>query len=110
MLRRESRLDPPIRPARELHIDHTSKPDGLLARHTSLTPSRVAAARESSESFERARDQLTPEQREAITRCKLSQLTTAQAGEVMDRSEDAVRQLLGRGPYRTTKVLEGEAS
>ena len=77
---------------------------------TPLTPSRVAAARESVESFERAFDQLTPEQREAITLCKLSQLTAAQAGEVMDRSEDAVRQLLGRGLYRLTKILEGDAS
>ncbi len=61
--------------------------------------------RKRTTSIERALDQLTPDQREAIALCRSARLSSAEAGRIMERSDAAVRQLLGRGLYRLTKLL-----
>ena len=76
-----------------LVADFAAAIDGLIAERMRTTAST-------------AFDGLTVDQREAISLCRMAGMTASQAGAVMDRSEDAVRKLLGRGLFRLGKLLD----
>jgi RNA polymerase sigma-70 factor (ECF subfamily) len=70
-----------------------------------LTPSLVAMGKETAQKLEDALDALTPEHREVITLARVVRLPHGVIAEVMDRSEEAVRQLLVRAMLRLTLEL-----
>jgi len=100
--RREVRLQPKITPD-----DDAENVPRCYADFA--TPSRVACAREQLARFENAMRQLPNEQREAIARNRLMQMSYADAAKEMGRTESAVRGLVARGLARVSSVLH-EAS
>lgn len=64
---------------------------------TICTPSRVAAAREEVERVERLFQQLSEDQREAITLSRIAGLGYAEIADRMGRTESAIRGLVARG-------------
>jgi RNA polymerase sigma-70 factor (ECF subfamily) len=70
-----------------------------------LTPSRVAAGKETAAALASALQALSDEHREVITLARLACLPHRVVAEVMHRSEEAVRQLLGRALFRLTAEL-----
>lgn len=70
------------------------------------SPSGQALRREEVAQLEVALDQLPAEQREVMTLAHLAGLSRAEIGGLMDRSEDAVRQLLRRAKARLSMLLE----
>lgn len=79
---------------------------GLLAGYATLcTPSRELMAREAIERIEAAVDALPEDYREVLTLARLVGLSRAEIGEVMGRSEGAVRTLLSRAQARLAELL-----
>ena len=79
---------------------------GLLDLYASFcTPSRELAAREEVSRIEAAFDRLSAEHREVILLARIVDLSAAEIGEQMDRSEGAVRALLFRALARLTEIL-----
>lgn len=72
----------------------------LPSYQTLLTPSRVAAARETASRIEAAFDELPEDYRDAITLHRICGLSYAEIAERMQRSEGAVRNLVYRGTSR----------
>lgn len=72
-----------------------------------LTPSRHAAAREELQRFELAFDQLPADYQQVISLTRIAQLPHAQVAAVMERSEQAVRNLLSRALARLAEVMIG---
>jgi RNA polymerase sigma-70 factor (subfamily 1) len=70
-----------------------------------LTPSMEAIGRESAAALLQALDSLSDDHREVITMARVVKLPHAVIGEVMGRSEEAVRQLLARALIRLTQEL-----
>jgi RNA polymerase sigma factor (sigma-70 family) len=70
-----------------------------------LTPSLDAIGRETAQKLEAALDALRPEHREVITLARIVQLPHRVIAEVMERSEEAVRQLLARAVLRLAMEL-----
>ena len=70
-----------------------------------LSPSLDAMGRETAQKLEAALDALSPEHREVITLARVVRLPHKVIAEVMDRSEEAVRQLLARAVLRLTLEL-----
>jgi RNA polymerase sigma-70 factor (ECF subfamily) len=70
-----------------------------------FTPSRLAVAEETGAALAAALAALSEEHREVITLARLADLPHRVVAEVMDRSEQAVRQLLGRALLRLTQEL-----
>jgi RNA polymerase sigma-70 factor (ECF subfamily) len=79
-------------------------PDVTLAR-TLLTPSQDAVASETARSLAAALEALSEDHREVITLARVVKLPHRLIAEVMDRSEPAVRQLLGRALYALSEEL-----
>lgn len=73
----------------------------LPSYQTLLTPSRVAAARETVARIEAAFDELPEDYREALTLHRICGMSHAEIAERMQRSEGAVRNLV----YRATSRL-----
>jgi RNA polymerase sigma-70 factor (ECF subfamily) len=70
-----------------------------------LTPSHAAMGNEAAQALEASLDALSPEHREVITLARIVRLPHKVIAEVMDRSEEAVRQLLARAMLRLTVEL-----
>ena len=70
-----------------------------------LTPSRAAVGKETAEALGAALAALSEEHREVIALARLARLPHAVIAEVMNRSEEAVRQLLARALVRLTREL-----
>jgi RNA polymerase sigma-70 factor (ECF subfamily) len=70
-----------------------------------LTPSREAIGNETAAAVAAALAALSEEHREVITLARVVRLPHRVIGEVMDRSEEAVRQLLGRALLRLAREL-----
>jgi RNA polymerase sigma-70 factor (ECF subfamily) len=70
--------------------------DPIAAVALLLTPSKVAMGNEVAAALSAALEALSEEHREVITLARLAELPTAIIAETMDRSEAAVRKLLGR--------------
>ncbi|MEZ5962310.1 MAG: sigma-70 family RNA polymerase sigma factor [Planctomycetota bacterium] len=70
-----------------------------------LTPSLDAMGKETGRALVAALDALTAEHREVITLARVVRLPHRVIAEVMDRSEEAVRQLLARAVLRLTLLL-----
>lgn len=70
------------------------------------SPSGHALKAEEVERLEAALDQLTPEHREVLTLAHLVGLSRAEIGRQMDKSEEAVRQLLHRATAKLAILLE----
>ena len=75
-----------------------------LASHF-LTPSREAMGRETGAAVAAALTALPDDYREVITLARIVGLPSRVIGEVMDKSEVAVRQMLGRALLRLTREL-----
>jgi RNA polymerase sigma-70 factor (ECF subfamily) len=74
------------------------------------SPSGAVLRREEIERLEAALDQLSPDHREVLTLAHLAGLSRAEIGRQMEKSEEAVRQLLHRATARLAILLEdGEA-
>jgi RNA polymerase sigma-70 factor (ECF subfamily) len=84
--------------AREEHMPDVTTV--LPSYQTLVTPSRVAAARETIARIEAAFDELPEDYREAITLHRICGLGYAEIAERMQRSEGAVRNLVYRGTSR----------
>jgi RNA polymerase sigma factor (sigma-70 family) len=76
-----------------------------VAAASLLTPSLHAIGRETAQKLEDALDALSPEHREVITLARVVRLPHRVIAEVMERSEEAVRQLLARAVLRLTLEL-----
>jgi DNA-directed RNA polymerase specialized sigma24 family protein len=78
----------------------------------SLGTDQLANQRLRLESITRALKQISPERADAIALCFFSELTYAEAGSVLKKSEAAVKMLITRGLQdlreRTSLVLEVE--
>jgi RNA polymerase sigma-70 factor (ECF subfamily) len=70
-----------------------------------LTPSHHAMGKETGEALQAALDALSAEHREVITLARIVGLPHKVIAEVMNRREDAVRQLLARAMLRLTAEL-----
>ncbi|MEO6596092.1 MAG: sigma-70 family RNA polymerase sigma factor [Planctomycetota bacterium] len=70
-----------------------------------MTPSQDAVGKETADALSAALAALPPEHSEVIRLARLNGLPHAVIAEVMDRSEPAVRQLLGRALFRLTQEL-----
>ena len=82
----------------------------MAAACTSLySPSHHAALAEQQERLEAAFQRLAPEYREVLTLVKILELSHAQAGAEMGRSEDAMRQLLRRAMARLSLELGAQS-
>jgi RNA polymerase sigma-70 factor (ECF subfamily) len=81
-----------------------SDPDVLLARNL-LTPSQDAVAAETARGLSEALASLSEDHREVITLARVVGLPHRVIAEVMERSEEAVRQLLGRALFQLTQEL-----
>jgi RNA polymerase sigma-70 factor (ECF subfamily) len=75
-----------------------------LAAHL-LTPSEDAVAEETARALQAALAALSDDHREVITLARVVGLPHRVIAEVMERREDAVRQLLGRALLQLTKEL-----
>jgi RNA polymerase sigma-70 factor (ECF subfamily) len=78
--------------------------DGVLARSL-LTPSQNAVASETARALTEALGSLSEDHREVITLARVVGLPHRVIAEVMERSEEAVRQLLGRALFQLTQEL-----
>ena len=72
------------------------------------SPSGHALKVEEIERLEAALDQLSPDHREVLTLAHLVGLSRAEIGRQMDKSEEAVRQLLHRATAKLAILLESE--
>lgn len=81
---------------REQALDDAGASTILGAYRQVGTPSRVAMAREHLGKLESAIDDLDPDHREVVTLVRLAGLPIDEAAQVMGRSVDATRMLLGR--------------
>lgn len=70
-----------------------------------LTPSREVAGKETGQALEDALAALSEEHREVITLARIAGLPHRVIAELMDRSDEAVRQLLGRALVRLAREL-----
>jgi RNA polymerase sigma-70 factor (ECF subfamily) len=70
-----------------------------------LTPSREAVGNETAAAVAAALAELTDEHREVITLARVVRLPHKVIAEVMDRNEEATRQLLGRALVRLARQL-----
>jgi RNA polymerase sigma factor (sigma-70 family) len=70
-----------------------------------LTPSEDAVAEETARALQAALAALSDDHREVITLARVVGLPHRVIAEVMERREDAVRQLLGRALLQLTKEL-----
>lgn len=92
-------------PDREVRIDDDG--DGLLRGYASVTsPSGHVAAREHIEILEEALGRLEPDHREVICHARLAELPLAEVAQVMDKTEGAVRGLLGRALVKLSAELK----
>lgn len=76
-----------------------------IALASLLTPSRVAIGKETAAAVSAALVALSDEHREVITLARLARLPHRIIAETMGRSEEAVRQLLGRALTRLAREL-----
>jgi RNA polymerase sigma-70 factor (ECF subfamily) len=83
----------------------TSDDAALLAVAHMLTPSQEAIGQETAAALAAALAALPEDHREVITLSRLVGLPHRVVAEVMDRSEEATRQLLGRALVRMTREL-----
>ncbi len=85
-------------------------PDAALLQcyASCVTPSRDASAREQVERFERAFQELSPDDQEVISLTKIAGLSHAAAGEQMGRTAEASRTQLRRALVRLAALLEPE--
>ena len=79
-------------------------PDFVLVRSL-LTPSQDAVASETARGLTEALASLSEDHREVITLARVVGLPHRVIAEVMGRSEEAVRQLLGRALFQLTREL-----
>lgn len=70
-----------------------------------VTPLRLALAHEEVERFERAFDALPEPYRDVLAHVSLAGLSYKEAGELLGRSEDSVRQTLHRARARLATLL-----
>ena len=82
-----------------------SDPEGVLVRSL-LTPSQDAVAAETARALIEALSALSDDHREVIALARVVGLPHRVIAEVMGRSEEAVRQLLGRALFRLTQELQ----
>lgn len=92
-------------PGREERWHEDLAPRELAVLAAPHTPSEVAVGRETAAAVAAALDALSEEHREVITLARLVELPHRVIAELMDRSEDAVRQLLGRALLRLAREL-----
>ncbi|MEZ5989027.1 MAG: sigma-70 family RNA polymerase sigma factor [Planctomycetota bacterium] len=79
----------------------------LLAKYGDFcTPSKVAIVHEELRRIEEAFQQLPEHYREVITMSRFYRYSNSQIAEELDRTEDAVRMLLGRALARFSSLLE----
>ncbi len=80
----------------------------LLDTYTGVvSPSRHAQAREELARFEAAFDQLPADYQQVISLTRIAELPHAHVAEVMERSEQAVRNLLSRALARLAELMIG---
>lgn len=96
-IRREQGLD--------RDLDHNSATAILSAYQTTTTPSHVAEAREQVAKLEQAIDLLEPDHREVVTLVRLAGLPYTEAAEVIGRTPEATRMLLGRALIKLAAAL-----
>lgn len=72
-----------------------------------LSPSRHASAREELQRFEAAFDQLPEDYRQVISLARIAQLPHEEIASVMERSPQAVRNLLSRALARLAELMVG---
>jgi RNA polymerase sigma-70 factor, ECF subfamily len=90
---------------RDEGLDPSSATAILSAYQTTTTPSHVAEAREQVAKLEQAIDLLEPDHREVVTLVRLAGLPYAEAAEVIGRTAEATRMLLGRALIRLAAAL-----
>ena len=92
---------------RELPQADHSRDDQLLQGYASIaSPSRELMAREAIEKIERAMEQLSDDHREVLTLARMVGLSRSEIGEVMGKSEGAVRTLLFRAQAKLAELLD----
>jgi len=79
--------------------------DSLRAIAHLLTPSQDAIGNETARALRDTLAELTEEHREVVTLARLAHLPHRVIGELMDRSEDATRQLLARAMLQLVRGL-----
>lgn len=80
--------------------------DDLAAQYATVsTPGDLAAGRESVERLEDAFERLPAHYREVITRSRLLGMSVAEIAAATNRTENAVRGLLGRGLRELARLL-----
>jgi len=84
---------------------HDIEPDGMQLLSSLVTPSQEAMGKETAAALAQALAALPEEHREVISLARIVGLPHRVIAEVMDRSEAAVRQLLGRALVRVTREL-----
>jgi RNA polymerase sigma-70 factor (ECF subfamily) len=80
-------------------------PGASTAMANLLTPSQEAIGHEAAQAIGAALAALTEEHREVITLARIVRLPHRVIAEVMERSEEATRQLLGRAMMRLAREL-----
>lgn len=89
--------------------DSGQRPDGLLGAYGSFcTPSQDVSIREEIERIERAMDELSEEQRDALIQSKLVGRSYAEIAADTGRTEMAVRKLVSRARARLGILLHRE--
>lgn len=84
---------------------HDLDPDAVPAIARLVTPSQAAVGNETAQAVVSALAALSEEHREVITLARLVGLPHAIIAELMERSEEAVRQLLSRALLRLAREL-----
>ena len=91
-------------PDREVRL---SDAGAIAADYSAVaTPSQHMAAREQVGLLESALDALEPEHREVICHARLAELPTHEVAKIMNRTEGAVRALLGRALLKLARELK----
>lgn len=97
-----------VREVSGIHVPQGSAQDSRLLRAYGdfCTPSREAIVQEELARIENAFQALPEHYREVVTMSRIWRFTNRQIAEELDKTEDAVRMLLGRALARFSSLLE----
>ena len=90
---------------RDEGLDHGTATAILSAYQTNTTPSQIAESREQVAKLEQAIDLLEPDHREVVTLVRLAGLPYAEVAQIIGRTPEATRMLLGRALIKLAAAL-----
>ena len=90
---------------RDEGLDHGTATAILSAYQTNTTPSQIVESREQVAKLEQAIDLLEPDHREVVTLVRLAGLPYAEVAQIIGRTPEATRMLLGRALIKLAAAL-----